>query len=225
MSSLQASELWDILAIFGLLAILAGFARFVSSQIHNDLIRSLEPRLQELEALGSIDLGKMVSKKAVLRFIIDGLDRRWRGVLGIDTIREKIRNWETSSSYLFCSLITVAIVSTLAPIATNKEVSYQAFIPDVIIPQYGVDSTAELSCVGIHQAPYSTRGQAPAIPWTIANNRFLSAATSRGFPPKYIMKMVYDINSNNYDDYAYLIHGDLKVQPTVSHRRARYSIL
>ncbi len=175
------------------------FASLVSARIRHGLMRSLEARLRRMgtatDAEDRYDPGRELELKR--------LDRQWRGVLGIDTIPEKLGNISTFIIFLLCGLTTAAVVTALAPSLTNKAVPYHPVVPgyrprgyfqrihQVLFRHFALRRL--YSIVLFLEVPQSVR--------------LLFHSRRRAAPPALTLTLSNGINKDDPDDYAYSVSG------------------
>ncbi|PMD42848.1 hypothetical protein L207DRAFT_623102 [Hyaloscypha variabilis F] len=126
------------------------------------------------------------------------LDKKWRGILAIDSISEKFGNLPIVLVYLFCALITTSIVTTFTPVTYVRTLSYHPLMPDA---NYGYDET----CVYMVNSsfedprPYS---------WSLPNgSHFFIPANAGGCPTRLANILCPNINSISPNKFAYLDQG------------------
>ncbi|KAJ3536268.1 hypothetical protein NM208_g6799 [Fusarium decemcellulare] len=129
------------------------------------------------------------------------LDTRWRGVLVIDSLGEKILyNKKFFFVYLPSALLTTAIVTVFTPNSGRRGTTYYPVVPG---PQYSYNFTGDSDeCAG--QGEGSVTG---AYSWDLGNNITFFARYRGDCPPSRITSHVSNINSKSPDKYAYVDAG------------------
>ncbi|KAK6709841.1 hypothetical protein SNK05_004317 [Fusarium graminearum] len=129
------------------------------------------------------------------------LNTRWRGILVIDSLKEKIfYNKNIFFIYLPCALMTTAIVTVFTPHSGSQNMDYQPLVPG---PRYSHNFTSNSAeCAG--QGEGNVSG---AYRWPLGNDTAFFARYQGDCPPVRITSHVSNINSESPDKYAYVDAG------------------
>ncbi|KAF4990797.1 hypothetical protein FDECE_14239 [Fusarium decemcellulare] len=129
------------------------------------------------------------------------LDTRWRVVLVIDSLKEKILyNKKFIFVYLPSALLTTAIVTVFTPNSGSRGITYYPAVPG---PHYSYNFTGDSDeCAG--QGEESVSG---AYSWDLGNGSNFFARYRKDCPPSRITSHVSNINSESPDKYAYVDAG------------------
>lgn len=185
------------------------FSAFVGALVRNHFLQRFETPLQNIVASQPLlPLSGPLDRRK--RKDIEILDRKWRGALGIDGIKEKFKNWKFMLVYLVCGLITPAVVTTLTPEPIDRMVPYHPLIPDANYGQY-INSSFH-PCVGmIHN---SSNLPSTAFQWPLKNgSAFYAVTDGMGYgqeatcPTSLVMSLSSGINTESPDDYVYADSG------------------
>ncbi|KAI6081519.1 hypothetical protein F4821DRAFT_25145 [Hypoxylon rubiginosum] len=172
--------------------------RVVSAQIQIGLIRSLEDSLRESDVLPK-SLGDTEKIQGLKQ-----LERRWRGVLRIDDMAEKIDNYGSFFIFLVCSLITTAVTASLTPTLTHRTAQYDPRIPDTSYGVYSNDTTR--SCVSFCSASCPDNIRSSYI-WHLSNGSVVASSIDGQCPSTFVPQLAPGINTETVDDYVYTQSG------------------
>ncbi|KAH8158650.1 hypothetical protein CIB48_g9588 [Xylaria polymorpha] len=182
------------------------FTTFISSRIQYGLIRSLEDRMQELPDDSHLTLNPRSPGDDHYQEPIQKLEQQWRSILKIDTVLEKVKNYQIFLLYLLSGLITTSIVTTFTPTLGTTSIPYHSIIPDTNLGFYSPEINR--SCVGICQAPCPDGGNLrEAIPWQLDNGSYVYAALDGECPLTFMPLAAAGINTMTPDDYVYVQSG------------------
>jgi len=106
------------------------FSSAIASRVHHLLLRSFD---KELRNSFNLSVTANISDTRLAR-----LDRKWRGILSIDSASEKLHNLPIILVYLICALMTTATLTTFTPATFIRKVQYHPLMPDA---NYEVDQT------------------------------------------------------------------------------------
>ncbi|UZP36869.1 hypothetical protein NXS19_004685 [Fusarium pseudograminearum] len=217
--SLSALMLWTILAapktsydapyiIVGVTFLATIYTSVVKGRVQHGLIRSLEKDLRaqisysELEQLPEQSITTKVWEKLKEKSPRqEMLNTRWRGILVIDSLKEKILyNKNLFFIYLPCALMTTAIVTVFTPHSGSQNMDYQPLVPGPRYP-HNFTSTSE-ECAGQGEGKVSG-----AYRWPLGNDTAFFARYEGDCPPVRITSHVSNINSESPDKYVYVDAG------------------
>ncbi|KAH7402448.1 hypothetical protein BKA66DRAFT_564364 [Pyrenochaeta sp. MPI-SDFR-AT-0127] len=125
-----------------------------------------------------------------------GLDSKWRVVLGVGSLSERLKSLRVQLSYLVAGLITAAIVASVTPsISTQKLHNYT--------PQVSSGTPYPLDfCASIFSS-----GQPPILGgyyWDLpGGKRMYVNAPGGGCPTRWAVRLAYGINTASPAEFAY----------------------
>jgi len=152
------------------------FTALVSAQIQKLLLRQVDS-----------DLAASPSD-------IEGLNRRWRTVLGIGSLADRTRNILIGVVYLFTGLITTAIVASFTPNTSTRSFPYSLGIP--LGPNI---------CVGVIPLAQNSGGD---YYWNLGNGSvFYIPANAGSCPTRQAVTLAANINIINPNTFAYADMG------------------
>lgn len=142
------------------------FSGLIASRIRHLMLQLVDKPLQK-----SVNpSGAVANKSATLARV----DRKWRGILAIDSISEKLHNLPIVLAYLFCALMTTAIVTTFTPVPFIRTIPYHPLMPDA---NYDLDKT----CVYMANSSFS---DPRPYSWSLPNgSHFFIPANAGGCQP------------------------------------------
>ncbi|PCD20974.1 hypothetical protein FGRA07_05126 [Fusarium graminearum] len=217
--SLCGLMVWTVLAapktsydapyvIVGVTFLATIYTSVVKGRVQHGLMRSLEKDLRarisysELEQLPEPSttptFWEKLKEKPPRQ---EMLNTRWRGILVIDSLKEKIfYNKNFFFIYLPCALMTTAIVTVFTPHSGSQNMDYQPLVPG---PRYSHNFTSNSAeCAG--QGEGNVSG---AYRWPLGNDTAFFARYQGDCPPVRITSHVSNINSESPDKYAYVDAG------------------
>lgn len=162
------------------------FSALIASRLRHLLLNNLDMQIRKTTNLLR---GTPVSESDLSR-----LDRRWRGVLSIDSISEKSHNLPVFSAYLFCALMTTTIVTTFTPVADVRKLDYHPIIPDA---NYIFND----SCAYMVDGPFNDNR---SYSWSLPNgSHFFVPANAGGCPTRDALVLAGNVNPVSPQDFAY----------------------
>ena len=134
---------------------------------------------------------------------IEALNKKWRRVLGINNVADKLTpNW-IMLSFLPCTLLMTAIVTTFTPTVGQRVVEYRPLIPG---SKYMFTTTPDTeACAGV--AANQEAKPRHAYPWPLKNGNVFFAAYDGDCTASRVLSHVSNINSLNPDIYTYVDAG------------------
>lgn len=217
--TLCALMLWTVLTapeiphdasyvIVGVTFLATIYSTIVKGRVQHELIRSIEKDLRsqvsysELDQLpGSSIIPTFWERLKEKPSRQEMLNTRWRGILLIDSLKEKIMyNNNFFFIYLPCALLTTAIVTVFTPHSGSRNIDYQPLVPG---PRYSYNFTSDSAeCAG-----QGERNVTGAYEWPLGNGTSFLARYGNDCPPARITSHVSTINSDNPDKYVYVDAG------------------
>jgi hypothetical protein len=162
------------------------FSAFIASRLRHLLLCYLDVQIRRTTSLLQ-DAPVSVSD-------LSRLDRRWRGVLSIDSISEKKHNLPVFSVYLFFALMTTTIVTTFTPVAGVRKLDYHPIMPDA-------NYISNDSCAYMVDGPFS---DPRPYSWSLPNSsHFFVPANAGGYPTRDALVLAGNVNSVSPQDFAY----------------------
>ncbi|KAF4443984.1 hypothetical protein F53441_11279 [Fusarium austroafricanum] len=129
------------------------------------------------------------------------LDRKWRGILLIDSLQEKVLyNKKFFFVYLPCALLVTTNVAVFTPNSGSRKDPYQPLVPGSHCSLNFTSDSAE--CGGVDEV-----GVPGTYRWRLGNGSAFFARYRSGCPPARITSHVSNINSKSPDKYAYVDAG------------------
>lgn len=181
--------------IVGITILATIFSLTVTSRVRHLLLRNINVALTDMAR--NPDLANTDTEE------FKRLDRRWRGILSIDSASEKGHNLSVVLAYAFCALITTAIVTTFTPVSIVRTIEYHPVVPDA---NYGFNQT----CVYMVDEDF---GDERSYSWKLSNGSvFFVPANAGGCPTRYALYLSENINTINPSAYAYADQG-VAVEP------------
>ncbi|KAH7156042.1 hypothetical protein EDB81DRAFT_785922 [Dactylonectria macrodidyma] len=198
--------------IAGITVVATIFTSFVKGRVQHGFMRGLEKDLRSIcDHPEPAQLPQPSSKPSLWEKLQERLnrqpsqqellDRRWRGILGIEGITEKLLYTKLFFFiYLLCALLTTAIVTTFTPNPGSNTIDYEPFVPG---PLYIYNFTPKSDrCAGQGKA-----GDDSMLSWNLTNGSYFFARFRRDCPATRVLSHVNNINSNSPDKYAYVDAG------------------
>ncbi|RSL59389.1 hypothetical protein CEP54_007266 [Fusarium duplospermum] len=182
------------------------FTSVVKGRVQHGLMRGLEAELRSISS--SPEPGEPSPPTPWWKFkkrqpsTQELLDRKWRGILAIDDVMEKVLyNKRFFLMYLGCALLTAAIVAVFTPNPGTKLITYHPLVPG---PLYSYDFNSETkSCAG--------QGEEDRVQgtyrWELQNGSSFFSRFQEDCPSNRILSHVYNINFESPDKYAYVDAG------------------
>ena len=127
---------------------------------------------------------------------IDRLNSRWRAVLGVSAIGEKLRKHHAVTSvFIVGGLISASINAGLALSIATKSIVYSSSIPDGLV----------YDCVKYADATTSLDAK---YQWKRLDGKYFCVWPNLGTcPPRYAVALMNNINTQNPDEFAYADQG------------------
>ncbi|KAF4440394.1 hypothetical protein F53441_12342 [Fusarium austroafricanum] len=172
-------------------AIATLFTSVVKSRIQHGFMRHLEAPLR---SIGNTPDAEQLAQRRLL-------DRKWRGVLGIEGFAEKWHTKHIFLIYLLCGLLTTALVTTFTPTAGVQIINYEPLIPGAVYPF--TDNGTSDACAGVMK----NHGVEGAFEWQTSNDTGFFSSWLRDCPASRVQAHVYNINNQNPEEFAYVDAG------------------
>lgn len=187
------------------------FTMLVSGRMQQAFLRSLENPIRKIGlddpltfSTGQID-GSHQKDTQWQQLSLAEIDKRWRGALRIDNLREMVSNWRILLMFILAGLNTTSIVTSLTPTPAFHKVPFSPRIPDTSFGEYHNESLRP--CVGV--AP-DTINYSNVFYWDFSNGSvFYASLTDVGCPPTFCTFLAAAINTVDPHDYAYTDLGVL----------------
>ncbi|PTD02251.1 hypothetical protein FCULG_00012108 [Fusarium culmorum] len=194
--------------IVGITFLATIYTSVVKGRVQHGLMRSLEKDLRARISYSELDqmpessstptFWEKLKKKPPRQ---EMLNTRWRRILVIDSLKEKILyNKNLFFIYLPCALLTTAIVTVFTPHSGSQNLNYQPLVPG---PGYSHNFTSNSTeCAGQGEGEVSGAYRRP-----LGNDAAFFARYQGDCPPVRITSHVSNINSESPDKYAYVDAG------------------
>lgn len=195
----------------GVTAAATVFTALVKDRIRHGLIRSLEAPLRRIqveiqeeeqdEETGN-DEGDVKSQRSSV--LLETLDTKWRGVLGINDLSEMTRVAPILLVYLPTALLMTAIVTTFTPTMSQRNVDHRPMTAGARYPLTLTGDTVD--CAGI--APNMSVVPRHSFGWGLSNgSAFFGSYYGKDCPSTAALPHLPNINTVNPDLYAYVDSG------------------
>ena len=134
---------------------------------------------------------------------IDRLNSRWRAVLGVSTIGEKLKkHYAVTSVFIAGGLISTSINAGLALSIATKSIAYSSSIPDGLVYDCAKYIT-DLNNTDAGGYPMDAQ-----YLWQTPTGKYFRVWQDAGAcPPRYAVALMNNINTQNPDEFAYADQG------------------